>query len=103
MARYSSTPTFTTQDNPKRRYINVKYPEIKPDFEDIYVYVTQGDRYDLLSQVYYGDGSIWWVISRANPSQPSDSIFPVTGAQIRIPSLSRIPSILSEYTNLNRI
>ena len=103
MARYSSIPIVTSQDNPKRRYINVKYPEIKPDFNDIYVYTTQGDRYDLLAQTYYNDSTLWWVISRANPSLPYDSVFPTAGAQIRIPSPTRIPTILSDYDTLNRI
>jgi nucleoid-associated protein YgaU len=103
MARYTSIPVITTQDNPKRRFINVKYPDIPRDFSDTYVYTTQGDRYDLLAQTYYGNSSLWWVISRANPSQPSDSIYPGIWAQIRIPSASRIPTILGTFENLNRI
>jgi hypothetical protein len=103
MARYSSIPTITTQDNPKRRFINVKYPDIPREFVDIYIYTTQGDRYDLLAQTYYGNSSLWWVISRANPTQPCDSMYPTIGAQIRIPAASRIPTILGTFENLNRI
>ena len=103
MARYTSTPVITTQDNPKRRFINVKYPDIPRDFSDTYVYTTQGDRYDMLAQTYYGNSSLWWIISRANPSQPSESIYPGIGAQIRIPSPSRISTILGTFENLNRI
>jgi len=103
MARYTSMPVTTTQDNPKRRFINVKYPDIPRDFSDTYVYTTQGDRYDILAQSYYGNSSLWWIISRANPSQPSDSIYPTVGSQIRIPSPSRIPTILGTFENLNRI
>jgi hypothetical protein len=101
MARYSSIRTITTTENPKRRYANVKYPEIIVDFSDIYVYTTRGDRYDLLAQSYYNDSSLWWIISRANPSQTSDSLIPNTGEQIRIPSSNRIPTILSQYDTLN--
>ena len=103
MARYSSIPTITTQDNPKRRFINVKYPDIPREFVDTYIYTTQGDRYDLLAQTYYNNSSLWWVISRANPAQPYDSMYPGIGAQIRIPAPSRIPTILGAFDNLNRI
>jgi len=102
MSRYSSIPYITTTDNPKRRYINVKYPEIIPTSEDIYVYTSQGDRYDILALRYYSNSELWWVISRANPSQPSDSLYPNPGEQIRIPSPLSIPTILANYSNLNK-
>lgn len=102
MSRYSSIPYITTTDNPKRRYINVKYPEIIPTSEDIYVYTSQGDRYDILALRYYSNSELWWVISRANPSQPSDSLYPNFGEQIRIPSPLSIPTILANYSNLNK-
>lgn len=102
MARYSNIPIITTTEDPKRRYINTKYPEIKPEFSDTYVYTTIGDRYDLLALKYYKDTSLWWVISRANPLQPSDSLSPNPGEQIRIPAASRLASILGAYDNLNR-
>jgi hypothetical protein len=102
MARYSSIQIINTIENPKRRYTNLKYPEITVDFSDIYVYTTRGDRYDLLAQTYYGDSSLWWVISRANPSQTSDSLLPNPGEQIRIPAASRISIILGQYEDLNQ-
>lgn len=102
MDRYSSIKIVTTPNNPKRRYANVKYPEITVDFSDIYVYTTAGDRFDLLAQTYYGDSSLWWVISRANPSQTSDSLIPNKGEQIRIPSPSRVSTILGQYDALNQ-
>jgi hypothetical protein len=102
MARYSGIQIITTPNNLKRRYINVKYPEITRDFSDIYVYTTRGDRYDLLALSYYGDAQLWWVISRANLNNTSpDSIYPNIGEQIRIPGPSRISIILGEYENLN--
>jgi hypothetical protein len=60
MSRYTSTPIITTPDQPKRRYINVKYPEITRDFADIYVYASLGDRYDLIANSYYNDTELWW-------------------------------------------
>jgi hypothetical protein len=65
------------------------------------VYTTRGDRYDLLAQQYYNDPQLWWVISRANSLQTSDSLYPNIGEQIRIPSPSRIPSILSAFKAIN--
>jgi len=103
MARYSGIPIITTSNNPKRRYINVKYPEITRDFSDIYVYTTKGDRYDLLALSYYGDVQLWWIIARANTNNTiPDSLYPNVGEQIRIPGPSRISFILGEYESLNR-
>jgi len=103
MSRYTFIPFISTPEKPERRYINVKYPSIPRGSQDIYVYVTQGDRYDILAQTYYNDSTLWWVISRANVDISSpDSIFPPTGAQIRIPSVDRIGSIISEYEEINR-
>ena len=101
MNRYSGIPIIQSVEDPKKRYANTKYPEITPEFSDIYVYATQGDRYDLLARDYYQDPSLWWIISRANPTQPSDSLAPYPGAQIRIPSANRISGILSQYNALN--
>jgi hypothetical protein len=102
MLRYSQIPITSSVDNPKRRYINVKYPVISRDYSDIYVYVTRGDRYDLLAQTYYNDSSLWWIIARANVSTNiPDSLLPNVGDQIRIPSPSRVPFILGEYESIN--
>lgn len=103
MARYSSIQVVQTSEDLRRRYINVKYPTIAVEFVDIYVYTTQGDRYDLLAQAYYNDSSLWWVIARANPSQDFDSLFPNVGAQIRIPSPQRLSTIIGQYEALNQI
>ena len=106
MARYSSIPIIypaAINIPSPRRYVNVKYPEIILDFSDIYVYTTRGDRYDTLALAYYQDPSLWWIIARANIStQIMDSLVPEFGSQIRIPSPSRISSIISEYDTLNR-
>jgi phage tail protein X len=102
MARYSPITVITTPEDPKRRYLRVKYPIITRDFSDIYVYTTQGDRYDLLALSYYNNSSLWWVIARANADVTTlDSLYPNEGIQIRIPGPSRISSILSNYETLN--
>jgi hypothetical protein len=101
MPRYSRIPIITSIDNPKRRFVNVKYPSISLDSQDIYVYTTQGDRYDIMAYQFYKDMSLWWIISYANPQQDSSSLYPALGTQLRIPSPFRISSILMQYELLN--
>ena len=103
MNRYNFIHIISTKNDLKKRYIVTKYPEITRDSLDIYVYVTKGDRYDLLAQTYYNDSSLWWIIARSNFNLTSlDTIYPNPGDQIRIPSPSRISSILSSYEILNK-
>jgi len=85
--------------NGKQIYQTVKYPEIPLDIDDIYVYSTHGDRFDILAQQYYGNQSYWWIISIANPSLSQNSILLPEGEQIRIPfNPSRI---ISTFNTLN--
>lgn len=105
MSRYAQIPTTKIQleDSSPIVYRNTKYPQIPFGNQDIYVYTTRGDRYDLLAQTYYGDPNLWWVINRANPNQDADSLLPEPGSQIRIPSPNAIDAILAEYERLNEI
>lgn len=103
MNRYTSIPITKTEDNPTRRYVTVKYPEIPLEFSDIYVYTTRGDRYDTLALSYYNDPSLWWVISSANPTIIQNSLIPPYGSQIRIPSPDRLSAIIAKYELLNNI
>lgn len=98
----TSTTSFYGNDEITFRYSpNVKYPEITLDFSDIYVYTNRGDRYDLLANNYYGDYSLWWIISRANPNFTQDSLIPPLGSQIRIPNKSRISNIIEDFESIN--
>lgn len=101
--RYQNIAIISTPEDPKRRYLTVKYPQIQPDISDVYVYTSKGDRFDLLALSYYNDSSLWWVISISNPTLPQNSLIPTPGIQIRIPSRSRISSILAQYDNLNQL
>ena len=103
MNRYQNIQTFPPTSTLPRRYVNVKYPEISKDFSDIYVFTTQGDRYDLLADTYYRNSSLWWIISIANQDSSYDSLIPPIGAQIRIPNFSRIGQIQTEFENLNNL
>jgi hypothetical protein len=81
-------------------YATTRYPEIPRSFSDIYVYTTIGDRYDGLAQIYYGDSSLWWIISIANSSLSQNSLIPPVGSQIRIPSNPN--PIIADYEILNK-
>ena len=108
MNRYQDIP-LTIVDK-KQIYQTTKYPEVPLTDNDIYVYTTQGDRFDILANQYYGDQSLWWIISIANtavagtslPSDlPQDSLVIPEGIQIRIPA--NYAEVLSSYRILNSL
>jgi len=103
MSRYSQIPIIKTVEDEKRRFTNVKYPQITLDSQDIYLYTAQGDRYDALALNFYKDPDLWWIINRANPNQDSASLYPAVGSQIRVPAPNRLSSILLQYNILNQI
>lgn len=97
--RYTNITKVNTPEG--RRYItNPLYPIIPETSEDIYVISSQGDRYDLLAQSFYGDVNLWWVIATANNSTQDDlAITP--GRQLRIPASKDL--VLSLYDQLNEV
>lgn len=98
MNRYKDILNVNSKEG--KRYVGtVKYPTIPRSIEDIYVYSTQGDRFDILAQQYYKDSSLWWVISIANDNLKQDSYFIPEGTQIRIPQ--NVSKIVSQFTQLN--
>ena len=83
-------------------YRTVYYPEIEPQETDIYVETEFGDRLDLLANRFYGDTSLYWIISISNPNVLDlGSLFPPAGAQLRIPV--NISGIVSSYNQLNAL
>ena len=108
MNRYQNT-SLTSIDG-KRVYQTTRYPEIPITNDDIYIYTTQGDRFDVLANVYYKDSSLWWIISTANtaiagttlPSDlPQDSLVIPEGLQIRIPT--NYIAVLNSFKFLNSL
>lgn len=94
--------TTTDKGNLSFRYYKQNiYPEIDFSEDDIYVITTQGDRYDLLAQQFYGDFSLWWIISLANYELSFDSIFIPIGTQLRIPV--QVQQIISKYNKMNKL
>lgn len=100
MNRYKDIEVRTNSDK-KRYFAESKYPEIPLSENDIWVITTSGDRYDTLAQQYYGDKSLWWVISTANSSFSQNSLFPPLGSQLRIPI--NISEVLFQYKQLNSL
>ena len=98
MSRYSKIDSFST-DKGKRYYGTTKYPDIPLSFNDIYVYTDEGDRFDILAQQYYGDSSLWWLISVANPQLEQNSIIPPFGVQIRSPQ--NVGGAIAQYNAFN--
>jgi len=83
-------------------YKTVLYPEIPPNPNDIWVITDFGDRLDLLANQFYGDVTLYWIISLGNPNYISfGSLFINEGTQIRIPV--DINGILNSYNTLNEI
>lgn len=110
MNRYQDISILREQKDNKtlgpRYRKGTKYPEVPFNENDIYVITTQGDRYDLLAQQYYGDYTLWWVIAIANVGDytseiPLDSLFIPVGTQIRIPI--NIQNVMLNYAQLNRL
>ena len=108
MNRYQPIPVIKVDG--KQCYQTTKYPEVPLSDNDIYVYTTQGDRFDVLAGQYYSDQSLWWIISIANtavagtslPSDlPQDSLIIPEGIQIRIPS--NYANVINSYKQLNNL
>ena len=106
MNRYQ--PILITKIDKKQVYRTTRYPEIPLNDNDIYVYSTQGDRFDILANQYYSDQSLWWIISIANttvtgtslPSDlPQDSLIIPEGIQIRIPA--NYAEVLNSFKKIN--
>ena len=100
MNRYLNIPIIKSLSG-KQMYATSHYPEIPLSENDIYVYASQGDRYDLLALNYYGDSSLWWVIAVANPNISLGTLIIPEGAQIRIPS--NFTRVVENFDIINRL
>ena len=104
MKRYRQTnlilSTAKNYSQRKRMYRTVKYPRVPLSNTDIYVYAEEGDRFDQLAETYYGDSTLWWIISRANPNKiRRDGLLLKPGIQISIPS--DFNAIINNFATLN--
>jgi phage tail protein X len=98
MNRYQSIPKTKIEGN--LVYQTSRYPEVPLSSNDIYVYTTREDRFDTLAQQYYGNGSLWWIISIANNDKVNQSTLIVPeGIQIRIPANYSV--IIQDFNIIN--
>jgi hypothetical protein len=93
------TTTRTLSGTPYK--VNVVYPEIPLDENDIYVITQYGDRYDTLALEFYQDPQLWWIISSANNFQKG-SLNVTPGVQLRIPADKSSAIQLFDKINRNR-
>ena len=104
MERYDNIPIIQTVPSvqyPKvtRYRASTRYPDIPFLEDDVFLLTLRGDRLDNLAYQFYGDPTLWWILSVANPDLPNDSLYPTLGFQLRIPS--NINKILSDFEQLN--
>ena len=100
MANRVRNQQIKLDNNKKRYYKYIKYPEITEDISDIYIITVIGERLDLLAHKYYKNPDLWWVIMKANPDKlRRDSFFMPIGIQIRIPF--DIEKIIDDFEKLN--
>lgn len=104
MSRYTKIAITKNQNQfgspTPRHYRGVKYPRIPLSINDTYLYSEEGDRFDILAQQYYGDSSLWWVISSANNFLNQDSYYLPLGIQFRVPA--NVGLIQANYDRLNQ-
>ena len=98
MSRYDNVKIYKNKNfsNVGTAYL----PKFEEKNSDVLLISTNGDRCDILAQQYYGDSSLWWIISVANGTLTQNSLTPPVGSQIRIPS-NPTPT-LAEYNKINK-
>lgn len=100
MNRYENVSILKTKYTNRPYYKNVFYPKIPLLASDEYIITTVGDRLDGLAYNYYGDSTLWWIISVANDNVTRGTLFPSPGTQLRIPV--EINYILNFYQRINQ-
>ena len=98
MGRYSKISIRKDAEG-TQMYRTVRYPEVFPSDNDLYVITEQGDRLDILANQYYGDPTLWWAISSANKGLKQDSYYLPEGVQMRIPA--NISGLISNFEQEN--
>ena len=98
--RYENIQTQKTLSG-KVGYLPTFYPSVTLSNEDYYIIAREEDRMDLIAQDFYGDSTLWWVISCANDFLPQNSLIPPVGAQIRIPTNPN--DVVAAFNRLNKL
>jgi hypothetical protein len=83
MNRYKHTKSKKDVDGYRFKTSTI-YPSPTPTRDDIYLISRDGDRLDILANVYYKDITKWWIIAIANNLGKGTMIVP-SGIRLRIP------------------
>ena len=81
-------------------YVQQLYPSVVLASNDYYIETGYNDRLDLIANDFYGDSTLWWIISSANSQIKPNSLYPTPGIQLRIPA--NTSNIISSYKVLNQ-
>jgi phage tail protein X len=98
MKRYDNISTMVRWDG-KRVYKTVRYPVILPRDSDVQVVSNESDYLDTLAYKYYGDPTLWFIISLANPGLGKGRLSVPPGITLRIPV--DVNSIINDFNRLN--
>jgi hypothetical protein len=83
MNRYKHT-NIKKDDNGYRYRTSTILPSPPATRDDIYLISRDGDRLDILANLYYKDITKWWIIAIANSLGKGTMIVP-SGIRLRIP------------------
>ncbi len=96
-SRYTNNKEQKLSDG-RKVFRSKRYLNIPKQNTDIYVVTQAGDRLDELSNQFYNDSSLWWIIALANGvTNASIQVEPTT--EYRIPT--ELGPILSDFKRLN--
>jgi hypothetical protein len=98
MNRYPNNIILKETNGP-RYFGSTKYPFIGVSLDDYYIITMQGDRLDNLSNQFYKDPTLYWILQISNGLN-RDSLYPPVGIQLRIPQ--NLNQILEDFDKLNQ-
>ena len=82
-SRYTNNKEQKLSDG-RKVFRSKRYPNIQKQNTVIYVVTQAGDRLDELSNQFYNDSSLWWIIATANNIHDA-SLTVDDGTVLRIP------------------
>ena len=95
--RYKDTRINKNKEG-NRVYSTTFYPKIEIRDSDVFKYFPRGTRFDKIAYDFYGDASLWWIVTLANGVSNADiQVNPTT--EYRVPT--EIEPILSDFKRLN--
>ena len=97
MARYNSTTITVDKRRRFRVYKPTMYPSIPMKDSDTFIAPVVGQKLENIANEYYGDGSLWWIIAKANNINDS-TVISNTLKRVRIPT--EIQEVLQKLDEL---